>query len=161
MIHYQLRCAEDHAFDGWFKDSAAFEAQAGRGLVACPQCGDVQVRRALMAPAVAKRASGDVAKVPGPVVDESGQPVSKPASVPAAGGRMPDHIRGMLQRLRAEVEKNCENVGDSFATEARRIHNGESEARGIYGSATPEQAEALADDGIEVARIPWVPRADG
>ena len=165
MIHYQLRCAEDHAFDGWFKDSAAFDAQAGRGLVACPQCGDVQVRRGLMAPAVAKRGSGEAAKAPGqasgPVVDESGQPVSKPAPPPAAGGRMPDHIRGMLQRFRAEVEKSCENVGDSFATEARRIHNGESEARGIYGNATPEQAEALADDGIEVARIPWVPRAAG
>lgn len=167
MIHYQLRCAEDHAFDGWFKDSAAFEVQAKRGLVSCPQCGDVQVRRALMAPAVAKRARGDRAKAPaqapGPVVDESGQPVSKPAPAqpPAAGGRMPDHIRGMLQRLRAEVEKNCEDVGDNFATEARRIHNGESEARGIYGNTTPEQAEALAEDGIEVARIPWVPRADG
>ena len=161
MIPYQLRCAEDHAFDGWFKDSAAFEVQATRSLVACPQCGDVQVRRALMAPAVAKRSSADPAKVPGPVVDQSGQPAEKPAPPPAAGGRMPDHIRGMLQRLRAEVEKNCDNVGDSFAAEARRIHNGESEARGIYGNATPEQAEALADDGIEVARIPWVPRADG
>ena len=159
MIHYQLRCAEDHAFDGWFKDSAAFETQAKRGLVACPECGDVQVRRALMAPAVAKKAS----TTPGPVVDQSGQPADKPAPPvpPAAGGRMPDHIRGMLQRLRAEVEKSCENVGDGFAAEARRIHNGESEARGIYGNATPEQAEALAEDGIEVARIPWVPRADG
>lgn len=162
MIHYQLRCAEDHAFDGWFRDSAAFEAQAKRGLVACPQCGDVQVRRALMAPAVTKRSTVAISKEPGPVVDQSGQPAEKPVPPPpAAGGRMPDHIRGMLQRLRAEVERNCENVGDGFAAEARRIHNGESEARGIYGNATPEQAEALAEDGIEVARIPWVPRADG
>ncbi len=63
--------------------------------------------------------------------------------------------------MRAEVEKRCDYVGDTFATEARRIHNGESDARGIYGEATPEEAERLADDGIEVARIPWVPRADG
>ncbi len=67
----------------------------------------------------------------------------------------------MLQRMRAEVEKRCDYVGPGFAEEARRIHNGESEARGIYGEATPEEAERLADDGIEVASIPWVPRADG
>jgi hypothetical protein len=67
----------------------------------------------------------------------------------------------VLQRIRAEVEKNCEYVGDSFADEARRIHKGESDARAIYGETTPEQAEALADDGIEVARIPWLPRAEG
>jgi hypothetical protein len=66
-----------------------------------------------------------------------------------------------LQKLRAEVEKNCEHVGPSFADEARRIHNGESERRPIYGEATADQAEALTDEGIMVARIPWVPRADG
>ena len=71
------------------------------------------------------------------------------------------HVNRTLQRLRAEVERTCEDVGADFAQEARRIHTGESEHRGIYGEATPEQAEALADEGIEVARIPWVPRADG
>ena len=67
----------------------------------------------------------------------------------------------MLQKLRAEVEQNCDYVGDEFAAEARRIHNGEADARGIYGETTPEEAEALAEDGIEVSRVPWVPRADG
>lgn len=74
---------------------------------------------------------------------------------------MPDHIRAQLQRMRAEVEKQCDYVGAEFAAEARRIHTGESAARGIYGETTAEEAEALAEDGIEVARIPWVPRADG
>jgi hypothetical protein len=74
---------------------------------------------------------------------------------------MPDHVRAMLQRLRAEVEKTCDYVGREFAEEARRIHRGESSRRGIYGEATPAEAEALADEGIDVARIPWVPRADG
>jgi len=77
------------------------------------------------------------------------------------GAMMPDQIRGMLQRLRAEVERNCIDVGPGFAEEARRIHRGESEKRAIYGETSPAQAEALADEGIEVARIPWVPRADG
>jgi hypothetical protein len=67
----------------------------------------------------------------------------------------------MLQKIRAEVERNCDYVGPDFADEARRIHRGEIEPRGIYGEASEEQAESLIDEGIEVARIPWVPRADG
>ena len=78
-----------------------------------------------------------------------------------AGERMPDQLRALLQRMRAEVERNCDYVGPDFAAEARRIHNGESEARGIYGEATDAEAEALDADGVQVARIPWVPRADG
>jgi hypothetical protein len=74
---------------------------------------------------------------------------------------MPDHLRAMLQRLRVEVEKNCDYVGNGFVDEARRIHRGESDRRGIYGEADPAEAEALADEGIQIACIPWVPRADG
>ncbi len=74
---------------------------------------------------------------------------------------MPDALRALLQRMRMEVEKRCEYVGNTFALEARRIHNGEAAARGIYGDATPEEAERLAEDGIEIASVPWVPRADG
>jgi hypothetical protein len=154
MIHYQLRCSADHNFDGWFRDSAAFDAQAERGLVSCPACGNTTVNRALMAPRIRKGAA---------VVDASGTPdaVPAPAGPEKAGIAMPDHVRAMLQKMRSEVERNCDYVGPSFAEEARRIHRGESDKRGIYGESTPEQAEALADEGIEVARIPWVPRADG
>jgi hypothetical protein len=73
---------------------------------------------------------------------------------------MPAHLRAMLQHIRGEVERNCDYVGPNFAEEARKIHNGESDKRGIYGETTPEQAEALADEGIEIASIPWVPLAD-
>lgn len=159
MIHYQLRCNEDHAFDGWFKSSDAFDRQARMGLVECPSCGSTKVNRALMAPSVAKRRR-DAPKpgpAPGPTLEADG----KPAPAPTPPAVVPDVLRAMLQRLRTEVERNCEDVGADFAQEARRIHRGESERRGIYGDATPEQAEALADEGIEVARIPWVPRADG
>ena len=159
MIHYQLRCGEDHLFDGWFKSSDAFDRQAGMGLVECPSCGSTKVNRALMAPSLAKR-RGDEAK-PGPTLEADGKPSAAPTPPVAAGAGAPDMLRAVLQRLRAEVERNCEDVGADFAQEARRIHRGESEHRGIYGEATPEQAEALADEGIEVARIPWVPRADG
>lgn len=163
MIHYQLRCGGDHAFDGWFKDSAAFETQAQHGLIACPECGDTGVSRALMAPAVVT--ARPAAPRPAPAVDESSppRPGSRPGptpgeAAPAAG--LPDAVRAALQRLRAEVEKRCDYVGADFAEEARRIHRGESEARGIYGEALPDQAEALAEEGIEVAQIPWLPRAE-
>jgi hypothetical protein len=157
MIHYDLRCSQDHGFDGWFKDSAAFEKQAKRGLVECPQCGDTKVQRALMSPAVAKRGAVPV-KLPDPVPTPQ-PPASPPAAV--AGGPLPDHMRAMLQRMRAEVEKHCDYVGPQFAEEARKIHRGESDKRGIYGETSPEQAEALSEEGIEIAQIPWVPRADG
>jgi hypothetical protein len=168
MIHYQLECAKAHGFDGWFRDSAAFDAQAARGLVECPACGDTSVRRALMTPAVPKKGREPVAPTPAaaPATGIATAPApapSPPAETPVAvaGERLPDHVRAMLQRVRAEVEKNCDYVGGKFADEARRIHRGETDARGIYGETTPAEAEALADEGIEINRIPWVPRADG
>jgi len=154
MIHYQLRCGQSHEFDGWFKDSATFEKQASLGYVECPQCGGTDVERALMAPAVATREAAP-ARQPEPLPPVPQQPGM------ATAGRMPARVMAMLQRMRAEVEKHCDYVGAEFADEARRIHRGESEERAIYGETTPEQAETLADEGIEVTAIPWVPRADG
>jgi hypothetical protein len=153
MIHYDLRCGQDHTFDGWFKDSAAFEKLAKNGLLECPHCGDVKVERALMRPAVAKRESPPV-----PAPAPAQRAPAPPAAV--AGGVVPAHMRAMLQRMRAEVEKHCDYVGPQFAEEARKIHRGESEKRGIYGETSPDQAEALAEEGIEFSRIPWVPPAD-
>jgi hypothetical protein len=165
MIHYQLQCSQGHGFDGWFKDSAAFDAQAGHGLLECPFCSDTQVTRALMSPAVPKRERAALPP-PVPVAAKAKEPAGAEAAEAApvtsvAGQRMPDQIRAVLQRLRTEVERNCDYVGEAFADEARRMHRGESERRGIYGEASPEQAESLAEEGIEVARIPWLPRADG
>ena len=137
-------------------------------MLACPVCGGTKVTRALMAPALGRKRERPAqveAPVPVAAAAPAASPVTTPALAPAAqpmaGGALPDALRAILQRMRAEVEKRCEYVGDGFAEEARRIHNGQSDARGIYGEATAEEAERLADDGIEVARIPWVPRADG
>lgn len=152
MIHYALRCEHGHGFDGWFKDAASFEKQARRGLLECPNCASTKVDRALMAPAVASRKEA----VQPPQPPAKPQPAAK-----AAGGPMPAELRAALQRLRAEVEKNCDYVGGEFADEARRMHAGDSDRRGIYGEATAEEAAALAEDGIDITRIPWVPRSDG
>ena len=159
MIHYQLRCGQDHGFDGWFSSSASFDQQARRGLVECPTCGDTKVERALMAPAVSTHRAAVPADAAPPV--EAPPPPPPPVPEITGGGRMPAQLVSMLQKLRAEVEKNCDYVGPELAEEARKIHRGEAEERGIYGEATPDETEALAEEGIELRQIPWVPRADG
>lgn len=152
MIHYTLQCAAEHAFDGWFKDSAAFDVQADQGLISCPECGDSSVTRGLMAPAIPRKGrTRAVAVVEAPEAH----------AVEKTAVGLPDQMRAALQRVRAEIERTSDYVGPEFADEARRIHRGETDKRNIYGESTPEQAEALADEGIAVARIPWVPRADG
>jgi hypothetical protein len=162
MIHYQLRCAAGHAFDGWFKDSAGFEIQADSGLVACPSCGNTDVARALMTPGIPRKGREPLAEPaaePMPATLPSGL-MEGAMGLPAAGGLIPDSVRVALHKLREEVEKNCDYVGTGFAEEARRIHNGETTPRGIYGESTDEEAEALEEDGIAFARIPWAPRND-
>jgi hypothetical protein len=136
MIHYDLRCPNGHVFEGWFRSSSDFDAQAAQGLVSCPTCQDTGIERALMAPSVAKK-----------------------------GNTLPDMppevaVKQALRSLRRMVESNFENVGDRFAEEARKIHYGETATRGIFGDTTKEEAEALVDEGIAFGQIPWVPETD-
>jgi hypothetical protein len=161
MIHYQLRCDQAHEFDGWYKDSGAFEKLAAADLVECPVCGSAKVSRALMAPAIPKKGRSKVAE---PVEPVPPQPVPQAPPGPqqqAAAGPIPAQMVALLQRMRAEVEKNCDYVGSGFAEEARKMHRGETEFRGIYGEASDSDAESLQEEGIDIARLPWVPRADG
>ena len=178
MIDYQLRCVGGHDFDGWFRDSAAFDAQAKAGFVECPTCGATDVGKRLMAPAIPKKGARRRPEAE-PKAAEGGAPPEAPARQPAQGepggsgmvsGPLPAQVMALLQRMRGEVERNCEYVGPQFAEAARRLHKQQHEGqapegaaapRGIYGEATDSEAEALREEGIEVARIPWVPRADG
>jgi hypothetical protein len=162
MIHYQLRCTDGHGFDGWFKDSDAFDKQAKAGFVECPTCGSAKVNRALMAPAIPKKGRPARIKVaPAEAPTPPAPPVPAPPQPQALAGPVPAQLVALLQRVRAEVEQKCEYVGAEFAEEARKIHLGETKARGIYGEASSEEAEALKEEGIDIAQIPWVPRADG
>lgn len=148
MILFNLKCAKGHVFEGWFRDGAAFDAQAAAREIACPSCGSRKIAKAPMAPRIGKGASG-----------EKERPAEKPAErkpIPA-----PHAMMQALRELRRHVEANCDYVGDQFPAEARRIHYGESDRRNIYGEATEEEARALDDEGIEFRRIPWVPRHDG
>ena len=154
MIVFDLRCAQAHVFEAWFGSSADYEAQRERGLVACPLCGDTTVEKAVMAPAVAPK--GNQRRAPA-------SPEPAPAAAPPSplAAHPPEVVKAMLAALaevQAKVEANCDYVGDRFADEARAIHHGETESRGIYGEATPEQAAALRDEGIDVAPLPFRPK---
>lgn len=157
MIKYRLRCTNDHAFESWFKDSATYERQEKRKLLECPVCGNPKVERAIMAPNVGRKGNARTESAP-PPVPEAAPPPSVPAVVP--GPAIPPEMRKMLLELRQQVEKNCDYVGDKFADEARKIHYGETDKRGIYGETTDEEAAALADEGIEFGKLPWVPKGN-
>jgi len=159
MILFTLKCSAEHEFEGWFRDNAAYDRQHRRGLIACPECGSTRVEKALMSP----RLGRSHADRPAPAA--AAQSESSESSVPtlpqtSEAPPTPAQVRRALQILRRHIERNCENVGEQFATEARRIHRGEAKARGIYGEATPAESKALLEDGIEIASIPWVPSSD-
>jgi hypothetical protein len=166
MIVFTLRCKDGHEFETWFRDGATYERQARRGLVTCPDCGSTEVEKAIMAPRLGRSTKSDPAPRPSrPEAAPEGEAapaVPQAAAAPSEPDRPPTpaEFRRALQVLRGYVETNCENVGKGFADEARRIHKGEAKARGIYGDASPAEAEKLADEGIEIAAIPWVPTND-
>jgi hypothetical protein len=134
MILFDLRCKDGHAFEAWFRDSAAYEDQAAAGDLACPVCGSAEVSKALMAPAVNSRPKIDVAQAA--------------------------EAMRLWRRVQNHIEKNFDHVGPRFAEEARKIHHGEVEKRSIYGEATKAEAKELRDEGIDVNQIPWLPRHD-
>ena len=135
MIRYALVCEQEHPFEAWFGSSSNYDDQAARGLVECPFCASREVRKQIMAPAVSGTRSDD-----------------GPSPAQAA------HMRSMMMeaagKVRAHVESTFDYVGDSFAREARDIHDGKSEERGIYGEASPREVKSLVEDGIKVAPLP-------
>jgi len=149
MIRYTLVCDAGHRFDAWFRDSAAYDDQRARGLVACADCGDVEVEKALMAPAVA---ASRRAPPPPPPPD-----VRPPAATPPGDAATAAEA---LRRLRAHVEQTADYVGPRFAQEARRRHVEAPGARPVWGEASAEQARELLEDGVPIAPLPPPPRRD-
>lgn len=138
MIRYQLKCDNGHGFEAWFLDGASYDKQARSGDVACPHCGDTRVAKAPMAPHLAT--SG---------IDRSEK------GAEARAQEVAEQILQAVDGLRHEVEENCEYVGDEFADEARRIHYGDADERDIYGEATEDETEALAEEEIPFFRLPF------
>ena len=169
MIVYDVKCKNGHVFTAWFRSSEGFDGQVAAGEVACAECGTIEVGRAPMAPRLnsSRRRGAPAPSMPPVETPAAAAAPSQPETVaaPAAPPRVAAvHAEAaMMQQLRAlrhAVEKNCDYVGERFADEARKMHHGESDRRGIYGEATESESEALADEGIEVGRIPWVPQKD-
>jgi len=151
MILFDLKCSNRHVFEAWFRDSAAFDAQADAQDIACPVCGDTGVGKAPMAP---RLSSGPRRE---PEERSSERKPDTPANAPQS---LPPAAESFLRRLREEVERNSDNVGKRFPDEARKIHSGECEERSIYGEASPEEASDLREEGIPVVAIPWLPRKE-
>ena len=135
MIRYALACEAGHEFEGWFGASADYDDQQAKGLVECPVCASKSVRKQIMAPAVAGTKNRSL----------EGSPETRAMLAEA------------MTQVRKHVEDNFDYVGDAFAKEARAIHEGKSEERGIYGEATPQEVKKLADDGVPVAPLPGEP----
>lgn len=192
MIKYQLICDLTHEFEGWFQTGAAFDAQNQAGLVTCPVCDSVTVRRALMTPNLAspKRRRDDVRRLPmaetghhlgnqagtsapssqaapgqtasahvaASKPDPSKPDPSKPASLQAAPSQAAlGEAIAQLRQLQRKIKSECRDVGTNFATEVRKMHYGDSEPENVYGHSSAEERESLADEGIDIVTLPWLP----
>jgi hypothetical protein len=145
MIKFALACDEGHGFESWFPDGAAYEKQARRGLIACPECGSTRVAKAIMAPAVVgagrpERAPSAAAPVPVALIDERQRA-----------------LREAVRSLRREIEAHTDDVGAKFPDIARAIHTGEAPERAIRGQASRAEVEALLEEGVGVLPMPTAP----
>ncbi len=133
MIRFSLHCDHDHDFEGWFRSNDDFDSQVEKLFVACPVCGSHKVEKALMAPSVT-----------------TGRQKEK---IAVAMSKMVSELKEMTRKVR----ENADYVGGDFAEEARRIHFGEAEKRGIYGEASGEEVKSLLEDGVDVMPLPVFP----
>ncbi len=141
MILFELSCSGGHQFEAWFNSSASFDEQSASGAIECPFCGDQHVNKAPMAPNLSKGAD-------------------KANAAETRAREVARQILKAVDKLRGDVEENCDYVGGEFAEEARRIHYGETEGRNIYGEATDEDVSELDEEGIVFSRIPFPSRRD-
>ncbi len=153
MIRYALRCDHDHAFESWFQSSSAYESQVKRKLVSCPTCGSMTVEKAIMAPRIVGKKGRESAA---PTSSEPAGIAPQASSTPLVMAQERE-LRAKLKELRDHIVKNADNVGESFPNEARKMHYGEIEHRPIYGEASPDEARALIDEGVEVSPLPVLP----
>lgn len=182
MILFDLLCSQDHRFESWFRDSDSFERLVAVGEIQCALCGDTKVRKALMAPNISTSKSSEVRAIgekaeeaAAPAIDggDMATPAPTAATPPTAmavqekTGSLsgPEHLpvpekvadaMRILRQVQSHIEKTFDHVGKGFAEEARKMHYGETEKRSIYGEATSDEAEELAEEGIEVNQMPWL-----
>lgn len=156
MIHFALICDEGHEFEGWFRSAGDFDAQAEAGHVGCPVCGSSSVRKGLMAPNVSTARGREKAAAVAVAPTEAPAGAEAAPSLAVSDPRQGEMVE-MLRRLRDTVVQNTENVGKSFAEEARKMHYGEAEKRGIRGETNAREARELQEEGIQVLPLPLLP----
>lgn len=168
MIKYSLVCDKGHEFESWFAGSEAFDTQAKRGFVECPQCRSTKVSKAIMAPRILRTGRGSpAAEAPAADVPEQecppaerGSPAKEPPSAPQPVALLDERqlaVRAMIHELHQRIRETSTDVGNRFPQEARKMHEGEIPRRAIHGQASLEEAKALVEDGIPVLPIPALP----
>lgn len=138
MIRYSLVCDSGHAFEGWFSESADFDRQVATGFLTCPTCNSAAISKSLMAPSVSTARRKDEKRA-------------------VAMDMAQKQVMAKMREAVSAIKANAEDVGEKFPEEARKIHYGEADARGIIGKASVEEVRALVDEGIEVAPLPVLP----
>lgn len=169
MIRYALQCERGHAFESWFQDSASFDKQAKRGLVACPICNTIKVEKSIMAPQIPRkgrtteqRAGEEKAmratarRKKSADAEAAVAPAAPPSPEPLLMAQEKE-LLAKLKELRDHIKANADNVGEQFPEQARKMHYGEIEHRPIYGDASPTEAKALIEEGVEVMPMPVLP----
>ncbi len=156
MIRYALRCDRNHAFESWFKDSAAFDALAALNQLSCAVCGSSSVHKAPMAPSIVRGGKDRATLIEAPASGPS-VPQAQPSQAVALMGEQERKLRDMVRELHRKIAETSDDVGKAFPEEARRIHEGDTPARAIHGQATGEEVKALLDDGIPLMPIPSLP----
>ena len=148
MISFSLICKNNHEFEGWFRTSEDYKFQLKKNLISCPNCNSTSIQKALMAPSVksSKKFNDRFSNKK----NENSNNLDNKAVIGD------NDLRMALRNIRTYVEKNCENVGNNFANEARLISKGKKQARGIYGKVDNKEAEKLLDEGIEISTLPWI-----
>lgn len=166
MILFDIKCSDGHVFEAWFQNNEAYEKQANCDLIECPMCGCTKISKSLMSPNISPK---------GEVVDYSSNEgsghdnhkVMVSAHSVATNDvssedvkRALEHMHNTMAKFRRQVEKSCEYVGTNFAEEARKIHYGEGEKRGIYGETTVRETEELIEEGIDILPVPGSDKLD-
>lgn len=166
MIRYELTCSQAHDFEGWFRNSADFEAQNKKSLITCPVCGSQEIEKKLMAPAVstARRkaamavSDSDAQAAPAPPGEnEAGSDAAVQNAALVPQDLKQKEVLDALRELRKQMIASSDDVGEQFPEEARRMHYGESEQRSIHGQTSLEEAKSLIDEGIDILPLPVLP----
>jgi len=131
MIVFNLNCSDcNFSFEGWFENTKDYNKQIKKGLVVCPSCNGIQIKKGLMTPNVAKKSNTKFSK-------------------------RNKSIASNFKKLKKIIEKEFDYVGDNFTEEAKKIKYGEVKERAIYGEASIEQTKELIDEDIDILQLPF------